>query len=283
MQSQFRIQAPVWKTCLRQIVFVHPEQWELFRELNDLRGDEVMKNGAALQFLMEVLCGLHSPVFGETEVLGQFKTYMNDLPSNHVLHRVPGLSAMILRTVKEVRTKYLQEAGSFSYGQLLRRKIRGEESVTLWGFGQLGQEIHRWIKESKVHIVARDVEKVRDKLRELAALKSNFPADAQVLSLNEVSLSSLPRTHIVAAPLSDSLVSDMVAASQDSQIFDLRDETGLEHERITPLRDLMSESENLKRDQRKILPACQQLIGERVQEYLDLAIHRPYCWEDLCG
>ena len=68
--------ALVWKTCLRQIVIFQNDNSDFNQELglNDL--DEVHENEDALQFLIEILCGLHSPVFGETEVFGQFKKYI---------------------------------------------------------------------------------------------------------------------------------------------------------------------------------------------------------------
>lgn len=282
LQSQFKIEAPVWKTCLRQLVFVHPEQWELFADLNDLRNDEVYHDGDAVQFLIEVLCGLNSPNFGETEVFGQFKKFFQEVPKSHPLKRVPGLDCVLFRTVKEVRTAHLTQAGNFSYGQIIRRKLKSQTHMGLWGFGQLSQEILKWIKEKDVRILVRNPESGQKQLESLPELGS-LPR-LQVMHLSQSSTISSPTVHVIAAPIADSEVDALLKRESTLQVIDLRGEAQNEpHAKLITLTSLMKEIETLKDEQRKILPVCRRLIEERVQEFLQLAHHRPYCWEDLCG
>lgn len=291
LQSQFKIEAPVWKTCLRQIVFVHPEQWELFSDLNDLRNDEVYTDGAAVQFIVEVLCGLNSPNFGETEVFGQFKKFFQGVPKSHPLKRVPGLDCVIFKTVKEVRTAHLTQAGNFSYGQIIRRRLKNQKNAAIWGFGQLGQEIVKWLKEKDLNILVRNTDLVKKQIDSLPEL-GTLPR-LEVMHLSQSNELSIPTVHVIAAPIADQEIEALLNRESTIQVIDLRGEANYgdsangdsfaQHEKLVSLQALMKEIETLKDEQRKILPVCRRLIEERVQEFLQLAHHRPYCWEDLCG
>ena len=70
----------VWATCLRQIYFS-----DLHEDLNfkPQAGDEIYMGLEAETFLAEVLCGLKSPLIGETEVFGQFKIWWKALPEGN--------------------------------------------------------------------------------------------------------------------------------------------------------------------------------------------------------
>src|SRR6185369_1352064 len=60
-----------WQTCLRRIVFLHRSELEqrTSSRLESYSGRE------AYQFLLEVICGLHSPLVGENAVMGQFRKF----------------------------------------------------------------------------------------------------------------------------------------------------------------------------------------------------------------
>ncbi|PWU16896.1 MAG: hypothetical protein C5B49_09835 [Bdellovibrio sp.] len=276
-QDFSQLQTPVWKTCLRQIAFLPPEYGvptaETSAEMSAVTPeDQIFRDGAALRFLLEILCGLHSPIFGETEVFGQFKVFFDSLPESHVLKRTPGLAQMVFRVVKEVRSTYLRAAGTFSYGQMLRRKLKDQSRVQLWGYGQLGQEIGRWLKSKRVTILVRDPEKVKSLAGEFAVQRM-----PESVPTNPVGV------HIIVAPLSDAQVAALAQNEATERIYDLRGESQLQHPKVNSLRSLMAEIEVLKLEQKKLLPACRQMIAGRVAEYLEAAFHRPHCWEDLCG
>lgn len=277
----------VWKTCLRQIAFVDSHDLADFAALNDIRGDDVFCGEEGIQFLIEVCCGLHSPVFGETEIFGQFKTYYEGLDSSHILRRTSGLGRQIYRAVKEVRHCHLREAGTLSYGQMLRRKLRSESRVVIWGMGQFGRELSRWLDDKDVTVVVRNPEKLQS--QNLPELKT-LPRLSVIAQANwkDVSESAV---HIIAAPIDDSLIERLVESADVKSVYDLRDgkadESGcadvVESTKLYSLREMMREVESLKSEQRKVLPVCRQSIARRVQEFLALAFHRPYGWEDLCG
>ena len=62
-----------FETCLRHIVIADSEVSQEI-ELHSLSHDDrVLRGEEAYRFLLQVICGLHSPLVGETEVYGQFK------------------------------------------------------------------------------------------------------------------------------------------------------------------------------------------------------------------
>src|SRR5262249_28120143 len=72
---------PAWRTCLREVVFL---------DRTDVGPDvapDVSVDGQAYGLLLEILCGLRSPMVGETEVMGQFKSFLRTLPDDHAAIR----------------------------------------------------------------------------------------------------------------------------------------------------------------------------------------------------
>ncbi len=64
--------AVVWRTCVRQVAFVD-------EPTAIPQGVPAWHDEAAYAHLLEVVCGLHSPIVGETEVLHQFKVFADGL------------------------------------------------------------------------------------------------------------------------------------------------------------------------------------------------------------
>src|SRR5581483_5417622 len=69
-----------WQTCLRRILFLNAnESAATIAELENgklpLATVEVFKGQNAYRFLLETICGLHSPIVGETAVKGTFKAF----------------------------------------------------------------------------------------------------------------------------------------------------------------------------------------------------------------
>ena len=73
-----------WQTCLRRIIlFRKSEGRALTASLPD--ESEFYEGQAAYNFLLEVICGLRSPLLAETAVMGQFKEFCSGarFPTNH--------------------------------------------------------------------------------------------------------------------------------------------------------------------------------------------------------
>lgn len=257
----------VWKTCLRQIAIFPTDTFDYQNELKLDSQDEVYSNEEALQLLVEILCGLHSPVFGETEVFGQFRKYIDALPSDHVLKTNQALTQFIYKTVKEVRSQYLKNAGGLSYGHVLRKKLKDHTEISLWGFGQLAQEITPWMKEKQTQVIVRN------------------PFGSDEYSVVSAPFRKKTKAHIIAAPISDDQLLELIKDGTTELVIDLRGQTGIvhPHPKIIPLFEVMSEIEALKQEQKVVLPECKAAIQTLVSKYFSTSWHRPFCWEDLCS
>lgn len=252
----------VWATCLREIAFLegHLSQDQL--ETVKFSGLQVFENDEALFFLLQTLCGLKSPVLGETEVLGQFKTYLASLGDDSALKRDPTLIPFLLNTVKEARTRFLSATGSLTYGHIVRRWLKDAGDVVLWGHGSLGKEIYPWIREKAKGVVVRTPRASGENIP--------FALDA-------------PKgvgAHVIAAPLSDEQVKGLAA---HAFVIDLRDRPLATNENIKNLSDLFREIRDLRREREDVVPRCEAYLRRRVVEYLQRQQIRPFGWEDLCG
>src|SRR5207249_910336 len=99
------------------------------------------------RFLLEVICGLNSPIVGETAVMGQFKEFslqarFPKTPWGAFLSR---LMSNLLIDAKRVRHDHLQGIGSQSYGSLVRQHVKGMPTVAVLGAGKLAREILPWL------------------------------------------------------------------------------------------------------------------------------------------
>src|SRR5438046_10434818 len=69
-----------WQTCLRRILFLNSNDNRAAIEAAEGGKAvpptvEVFRGQEAYRFLLEVICGLNSPIVGETAVMGQFKEF----------------------------------------------------------------------------------------------------------------------------------------------------------------------------------------------------------------
>ena len=124
--------AVVWRTCVREIAFV------------DSRaavpsGATILHDEDAYAHLLEVICGLDSPMVGETEVLHQFKVFAANIPDDHSAFREVG--HQLLADARVVRSRHLIGLGSRSYGSAVRRIVADGACVAVAGTGLLAREI----------------------------------------------------------------------------------------------------------------------------------------------
>src|SRR5205085_5331838 len=83
---------------------------------------EVFRGQQAYAFLLEVICGLNSPIVGETAVMGQFKDFLLDakFPRTSWGNFLRQLVTNLMIDAKRVRARHMQGIGSQSYGSLVR-------------------------------------------------------------------------------------------------------------------------------------------------------------------
>ena len=78
-------------------------------------------------------------MLGETQVMGQFKTFLASL--SRELSWLNRLGQRLLTDAREIRTQHLQGLGSRSYGSAVRRYLSTTQHAVLVGTGKLAQEV----------------------------------------------------------------------------------------------------------------------------------------------
>ncbi len=262
------LNVPTWTTCLRQIAFL--KNWELDDAKTQVtENDEVFEGYKALQFLIQVVCGLQSTLIGETEVHGQFKKFILEHPE------LKNLGEAVLNAAKKVRTEHLTDLGSQSYGSFIRKKVVND-CVSIVGAGMLTQEILPWLKKvSHVDLHVRNPEKAQ-------ALKAQFPF-IQIKSLEEKVLSSML---VIAAPIENSMAVELINSNITS-VFDLRGGLSLnvQNQKLNyeSLPVIMEQIQKTQVVLRTKLMASEVAINRVAEEILKKLWLRPGGWEDLCG
>ncbi|HEX6176928.1 MAG TPA: hypothetical protein VF057_01110, partial [Thermoanaerobaculia bacterium] len=142
----------VWKTCLREIAILDSRQIGA----EDLRaGDQVYLREDGYAFLLEVICGLHSPILGETEVLGQFKKFAQRAQESPGWRCTAPWIQRLIADAKRIRTNHLTGLGGRSYGQLARTRLEHCSQIFILGAGHLAGEVLPWLEEKSVEVFCR--------------------------------------------------------------------------------------------------------------------------------
>ena len=255
--------------------------------LTSARADsEVHRGKAAYRFLLEVVCGLRSPLIGETEVLGQFRAFCAkaSFPPTSWGWFLRQLTADLIVDAKRVRHRHLEGLGCHSYGGLLRQHLKGVRSVALIGSGQLASEVVPWlVGKAQLTIFCRN------------------PLRAQVLveKYPQVRLEQFTIAHhgqddgetalVIAAPLTSDEIQSWVRLQTRCFIraFDLRAEAVTDPLRVSfPVVALTELFAAVKDEQYRFAPrveAAQKEIELAVKRQSDQARFRPFGWEDLCA
>ncbi len=204
-------EAAVWQTCLRKILFCTEAEITTYHDVLE-SDDQILRGESALSLLLEILCGLHSPIIGETEVFGQFKNFVESrkqLQDTLFSDQQKWLN-FIIAEVKKTRAEHLVGLGSQSYGSLLRRYSKDLETVTICGSGQLAQEILPWMAHKRsVQVICREPEKLQ-----------NFAQKYNNLSVGTYSESYVHgEALVIAAPLSDVRVLELMGRQDTPSSF----------------------------------------------------------------
>jgi glutamyl-tRNA reductase len=259
-------------TCLRSIVVT--DQWET-APLAALAAYQVYRNEKAHEFLLQTVCGLHSPLLGETEVLGQFKDFVK-------CHRSQFSSDLnqwmdqVLREAKKIRSRYLQNLGCTSYGSLLRKHMgEGQPHVVFIGSGSLTQDILPWClkKASAIQIFTRDPSKyghLINDMVELGGLDQASQARAGFL--------------VIAAPVSSQWLKQNLNLDQYQTIFDLRGESDIDTltgPHVLTLSHLFADISANRSQAEQVKGDVVTAISSLVKKWRAMEKARPFGWEDL--
>jgi glutamyl-tRNA reductase len=261
-------------TCLRSIVITEKEG-----DPAPLSDHEVMRSEEAYAFLLKVICGLDSPLLGETEVLGQFKDFIRSHQESFspMLQQILG---NLTRDAKKIRSEYLQNLGCTSYGSLLRKELKAtQQALTLLGAGSLAQDIYPWFAKSsnEVQVFTRSPEKYAAEFKNQENLK--------LRSYAQLSEAPLGGVLVVAAPLSSQWIQENLDLNAYSTVYDLRGdshEDRLPGDQVTTLQALFSSIERNKIQAARTKERAITAIKKQADHLILLERPRPFGWDDLC-
>lgn len=278
-----------WQTCLRRILFLNAND---SRALIEAAEDqqlvpptvEVFRGQEAYRFLLEVICGLNSPIVGETAVMGQFKEFLLQakFPKAPWGTFLRDLCTNLMIDAKRIRHTHLQKLGSQSYGSLVRQNVKGMPAVAVLGNGKLAREILPWlIGKTRVRVFCRNTQKAADLLKEYPEIELlRYSASDAGWKENEAAL-------VIAAPLKAEHVANWTRLQNAnfSKCLDLRGEA--ETDPIAgPVIKLHELFEALRSERQRLeshVEAARAEINQLVQRTTQQAQFRPFGWEDLCA
>lgn len=255
---------PTFQSCLRTIVFADSQDQKP-------QGFDVMEAHDAYSFLLSVICGLESPVLGETEIMGQFKNFIDE--NQFFLSYLKPVFKDLLRDAKIVRAQCLQDLGSQSYGSVLRKIITSEKKISIIGFGSLAQEFMPWlVKDSRsVKIFVRDIKKYQEKFIDYKFFELKLLQDDDSDCL------------ILAAPLSSKDFNGLRVSSA-KYLIDLRGESRLDpiltHKAIN-LDQVFSKIESSKKNASVAKERALEMIEKLSEKRFLSERPRPFGWEDI--
>lgn len=273
-------QALVWKTCLREIAILDVRH---FRSEDLLAGDELYTREDSYRFLLEVICGLHSPVLGETEVLGQFKSFAQRAMEGPAARCTAPWIQRLIADAKRIRTNHLTGLGGRSYGHLAHSNLAACSRIIVLGAGHLAQEVLPWFSDHRVEVFCRRPE--------AASELTSRHAEARIHSMDDsISAENTATGLIIAAPMSAAEIADWVRdrAVTIETIVDLRGESpndplAIASVRVIHFQDILDDLETNCRFANGRVERARREIQQKALEFWDRYEIRPFGWEDLCA
>src|ERR1700682_286332 len=280
-----------WQTCLRRIQFLNRIENSALIEAAErdvLRPGsiEIYRSMDAYGFLLEVICGLNSPLVCETAVMGQFREFCAHARFPHTPWGgfLRQFTSNVLVDAKRVRHDHLQGIGSQSYGSLVRQHVKGMPTVAVLGAGKLAREILPWlIGKTKARLFYRNWLHAKDLLNEYPeVLLDQYASDDAGWEQKETGL-------VIAAPMKASEVENWVRAQSStfSKCLDLRGDAATDPISLSiPVIKLSELFGALRLERQRLegrVEAARADIKQLVQRQSLQAQFRPFGWEDLCA
>lgn len=261
---------PVWRTCLRQVALVD-DPAAIPRDV------QAWHDEAAYQHLLEVVCGLHSPIVGETEVLHQFKVFTDSLSPSQAHWRE--LCARVLADAKAIRSQYLIGLGSRSYGSAVRSHVRHASRVAVAGTGALARKVVPFLVREDRQI---DLWGRRPDCSIAAAGLTYHRLDAAPSVIEE------PAAIVIAAPMSGHDIAQLASRYRHPVVLiDLRaegaDDPAPPAAPVVTLADLFAEFEAVARQNSQRVAAARAAIAQCARAFGARAKLNPFGWHDLCA
>lgn len=278
--------AAIFGTCIRKILLC--DENEIHQYSDALKAeDQILRGEKAISFLLEILCGLHSPIVGETQVFGQFRQFVDERKKmeDALFGDHQKWLNFTMAEVKKIRTEHIVGLGSQSYGSLIRRNTKDLDSVSVAGSGQLAMEILPWLAHKKtVQMICRDPNK-------LQAFSHKYD-NLDLTTYNNAFIHG--EALVIAAPISDERIVELLN-KQDTRpkfIYDLRGEDNhlaeivasqFPHADYMGLHKFFAEIEENKKDTTLKIEAVKRVLLERAIAFKNRTELRPLGWDDICA
>jgi len=287
-----------WQTCLRRIQLLNSiENSALIeaaeRQTQKTGSIEIYRGREAYGFLLEVICGLNSPLVCETAVMGQFREFCSQarFPNTSWGWFLRQLTSNVLVDAKRVRHEHLQGIGSQSYGSLVRQHVKGMSTVAVLGAGQLAREILPWlVGKTKPRLFYRNWLHAKDLLKEYPEVQlDQYSADDAGWGQIEIGLVQRETGLVVAAPMKASEVENWVRAQSSTftKCLDLRGDAATDPISLPiPVIKLSELFDALRLERQRLagrVETARAAIKQLVSRQSHQAQFRPFGWEDLCA
>ncbi|HUF23551.1 MAG TPA: hypothetical protein VMN81_05430 [Vicinamibacterales bacterium] len=248
-----------WRTCLREVTFLDPGADP------DAAG-EPLAGADAYGFLLETICGLRSPMLGETQVQGQFRAFLASLAPADASW-LGAIGRQLMADARLVRERHLRGLGSRCYGSEVRRHLDGAEAVALVGAGHLATELLPYLAEGR---------RVDQWTRQ------------DIAGAGARAACSLPAAIVIAAPVSNEAVGRVARCyPRLVRVIDLRSAEerrpfagGLE---VVTLDDIFAAVETSAAASEARLARARRDIVDLAVAFERRQLLRPFGWDDLCA
>lgn len=264
----------VWQTCQRNIAFGDRRLFPIAETERFYKGYEVFHGFEAYRFLLEVVSGLRSKLFGESEIQAQFRDRFREekvTESTFALYLLR-LRDQILEHTKQIRSKYLTGLGRQTYGSVAESYLQKHKSVTLLGTGKLATSILPYLisKGKDVRLIGRNQTK-------LIELQKEFPITTHHWEDYQPGEEAI----VIASSFLPFNWDFMIESS--SFILDFRETAIKNHnyKNYIPLSQILSDLQETDEQIQSVKMDLQFFLTELTREREEEQIHIMNGWEDL--
>lgn len=264
----------VWQTCQRSIAFGDHRLFPITESERFYKGYEVFHGYEAYRFLLEVVSGLRSKLFGESEIQAQFRDRFREekvTDSNFALSLLR-LRDQILEHTKQIRSKYLTGIGRQTYGSVADSYLQKHKSITLLGTGKLANSILPYLvsKDKEVRLIGRNQTR-------MAELQKEFP----ITTYHWEDYKPATEAIVIASSFLPFNWESMIKTS--SLILDFR-ETAISEsndQNYIPLSKILSDLQETDEQIQSVKMDLQFFLTELTREREEEQLHIMNGWEDL--
>jgi glutamyl-tRNA reductase len=236
--------------------------------------DRGVRDADAYALLLEIVCGLRSPIVGETEVQAQFKAFLASL-SGHQYASLLRLGQHVLADAKRIRQRHLQGFGAHSYGALAAQHISCGRLVAIIGTGALAGKLREALPPD-LHV------------DQWGRRPETLPEDGRLISSAAASSRrETPTSFVIAAPAATSDLMDVAACYADvREVIDLRaadERLPLPFGHLTITLDDLFAAAAARSLPAAAIDAARDEVRKCARAFAERTDLRPFGWDDLCA